>query len=300
MNLQETCRAIRELRIQGAENVATEAVVAVRHVLRQSRAKTVGGVMRDLSHARDLLVATRPTEPELRNYLRLVIGYARGCRKQDVGAWKRDVIGKVTEVLEQKQIRLSKIIENGVLLLERHARKRKVVVYTHCHSSTVTLTLREAQKRVSIQVRNTETRPLYQGRKTATELAVVGIPVIYHVDGAMVEALREADLALIGADAVTKDGVYNKIGSELLGILATHYNIPLYVCCSFGKFDPKREVVEQRSPDEVWERRPKNVGVHNPAFELLHFRHIKGIVCEDGVLQPKVFLRRVRKVLASE
>lgn len=42
---------------------------------------------------------------------------------------------------------------------------------THCHSGSVIKTLVEAHKQnKKIQVFNTETRPLYQGRKTSADL----------------------------------------------------------------------------------------------------------------------------------
>lgn len=286
MNLQRTLHRISSLEIQGAEQVATAALLALKEIMKKSKAKTRQAVLKDAEHARQQLVKTRPTEPELRNYLNGIMYFMREYRGKDLKAATEK---RIREVLKEKEQRHQKIVAQGVKLL-----KKNMVVYTHCHSSTVNDILKIAKIK-KIQVRNTETRPLFQGRLTAKELVKAKIPVTHFVDSAMVAAVKKADIILIGADAVTKDGVYNKIGSELLALLADHFHIPLYVCASLMKFDPKKEKIEQRSPKEVWNSAPNGITIHNPAFELIHFKHIKGIMCEDGILKPQAFIHHARK-----
>jgi ribose 1,5-bisphosphate isomerase len=77
--------------------------------------------------------------------------------------------------------------------------KNGMIVYTHCHSSTVTAILKEAKAQGKrFEVHNTETRPKYQGRITAAEIAKAGIPVTHYVDSAAKIALEKADIMMIG------------------------------------------------------------------------------------------------------
>jgi len=287
MNLQRTLHGIRSLEIQGAEQVATAALLVIKETMNKSKANTQQAVLKDAERIRQKLVNTRSTEPELRNYLNIIMRFMRSYNKKNLKAATQK---KIMEVLKEKELRHQKIVAHGVKLL-----KRNMVIYTHCHSSTVNDILKAA-KRKRIRVRNTETRPLFQGRCTAKELVKAKIPVTHFVDSAMVEAVKKANIILIGADAVTKDGVYNKIGSELLGLLADHFHIPLYVCASQMKFDLNKEKIEQRSPTEIWDNAPNGITIHNPAFELIHFKHVKRIVCEEGVLKPKEFMRQARRL----
>ncbi len=287
MDVKQTCKAIKSLKIQGAENVTTAALLAIKDSIQKSKAKTQEALLWELDLAKMELVNTRPTEPEMRNYLNVFFSYAE---QEDFK--KQKLLKKIDQLLQEKKEQKEKILFYGDTLIENHAK-----VYTHCHSSTVTAILKKANKGKHITVYNTETRPLFQGRITAQELAEEHIPVQHYADAAMCEAIKQADLILIGADAITSEGVYNKVGSELLAILANHYHKPLYICASLMKYDPHREMIEQRSSKELWKDAPRGVHIHNPAFEKIHLKHIKGIICEQGILKPKKFLKKAKKKL---
>jgi len=75
------------------------------------------------------------------------------------------------------------------------------------------------------------TRPLYQGRKTSKELRRAGIKVTMFVDSAALIAMedsrgKKANLIFLGADAITKKGVINKVGSGMYAELAKLHKIP--------------------------------------------------------------------------
>ena len=188
--------------------------------------------------------------------------------------------------MDKKQAKKD-LTKHGVKLV-----KKKHIVFTHCHSSTVI----DILKKVKPKVKNTETRPLFQGRETAKDLAKAKIKVEHYTDSQARIALKEADMMIIGADAVTYNKVYNKVGSEMLAIIAKTRKVPVYVACSLWKFDPHKEIVEERSPTEVW-KAPKGITVKNYAFEKIDFKYIKGIICEKGILRPKKFVKVARKIM---
>jgi translation initiation factor 2B subunit (eIF-2B alpha/beta/delta family) len=91
---------------------------------------------------------------------------------------------------------------------------------THCHSGSVVQTLVTAWNQgKKIHVYNTETRPLFQGRRTSTELVKAGVPNTMIVDDSapffvdnLYESEIDIDTVIIGCDAIKMDGgVYNKI-----------------------------------------------------------------------------------------
>jgi ribose 1,5-bisphosphate isomerase len=146
----------------------------------------------------------------------------------------------------------------------------------------------------------TETRPMLQGRITATELASAKIPVTIFADSAGRLALKKADIALLGADAITSEGkVINKIGSELLALVAEKLDVPLYICSDSWKFDPKsvfgfERELETRSQKEIWNRPPKGISISNFVFEKIDASLITGIISELGVCKPESLVHDIK------
>ncbi|MBI5872076.1 hypothetical protein HZB88_03235 [archaeon] len=265
--VDKTVKNIKSLKIQGAENIAKAAVKA------WDKAKNKAVAERKL-------VKARPTEPMVRNVLKILF-------------IKRDVKSLLKKLEEDEK----KIVKYGAEKIESGN-----IVYTHCHSSTVVSILKEAKLQgKKFEVHNTETRPFFQGRITATELAKLKIPVTMFVDSAAHNAIRSANLMLLGCDAILSNGnVINKIGSKLMVEVAAKYEIPVYICTHSWKFDPLtlygiERKIEQRATDEIWKNPPKGVKISNFVFEKIDPNKITAIISELGVLKPEVFIEEVKK-----
>lgn len=292
--LKQTIEAIKSLRIQGAQAVAEAAVVALRAVAQTSRAQTSVYFLRELKAAASALTRARPTEPMMRNSLAYILAALKsGATLKELRA---TVSARIVDVLAHFESAQKLIVGTTLKKL-----RSGMIIYTHCHSSTVSAVLLAAKRAgMRFEVHNTETRPLYQGRRTARELAQAGIAVHHYVDSAMRLALKKADIALLGADAITAEGkVINKIGSELAAIVAARYDVPLYVCADSWKFDPTtlagaEEPIELRPGREIWPRSPKGVVLRNWAFEKIAPELITAIISELGVLRPAHFVSEVQ------
>ncbi len=294
MSFQKTVNDIKSLKIQGAENVAKEAVKSLLYVLEQNKKQDPDKIIRALERAKLELFATRPTEPCMRNALNNVLHNLQGATSLQIGDCVRDRVNNTLSFFDTSEDKISDYASSKI--------KDGMTVYTHCHSSTVTRAIRKAWKQGKhTEVRNTETRPRYQGRKTAEELASEGITVIHYVDAAARHAIMNSDIMMIGADAITADGtVINKIGSGTFAEIAKKYNVPVYVCANSWKFDPDttkghKEIIEIRGPKEVWEKTPKNVKIENIAFESISPELITGIISEKGIHKPKEFAKIMKK-----
>ena len=293
MSFKKTVERIKSLKVQGAENVAIEAVKALKKVVKESKSKNIAGILAEIHHAKNLLFLTRPTEPCMRNALNYVM---HDLDYDNPIELTKAICLKVDEVIERFD-------KNQRIIAQIGSRKigNGTVVFTHCHSSTILEILKQAKKQGKrFEVHNTETRPLYQGRITAKEIAKLDIPVTHFVDAAARFALKKADLMLIGADAITTEGkVINKIGSELYAEIANKYDIPVYACTDSWKFDTEtifgyEEEIEKRKGNEIWENPPKGVTVNNFAFEKVSPNLIMGIISELGIYKPHVFIQEVK------
>ena len=135
-----------------------------------------------------------------------------------------------------------------------------------------------------------EGRPRLEGRALATELANAGIASWLVADAALPLLLGQARMVWIGADAVTDQGVINKVGSYAAALAARERSVPVYALASRRKFmpaaTPALKILEM-PPEEVWEAPPENVQPRNVYFELVPLDLIQGIVVEDGVLGRK-------------
>lgn len=280
MPLEETVRAIRELRIQGAQAIAKAALTSLAECAHQHVGEP--GIKGHIAFCSQQLLAARPTEPCLRNALRYAETQSDGTPSSYLSS-----IAKAGMLLSQA--------EEQVWLITSHKIANGSVVFTHCHSSTVVGGLAKAWKDGKrFVVHNTETRPFFQGRITAQELAGLGIQVRHFIDAAARLALKKADIMLIGCDAIMSDGrVVNKIGSELIAEVAKQRDIPVYVCTSSWKFDAQScfgfdTELEQRHASEVWPGPPDGVHIDNHVFEIVNPSSITGVITEFGIFPSTV------------
>ena len=166
--------------------------------------------------------------------------------------------------------------------------QRDAWIVTLSHSGTVREAFLEAH-RAGLRPRALigEGRPLMEGRALASALAEAGLPVWLVVDAALPLLLSQAHLAWIGADAITEQGVLNKVGSFAVALAAREHSVPLYALASRRKFMPAATAalrIEEMPATEVWDAPGTGVRPRNVYFELVPMNLVRGIVVEDGAL----------------
>lgn len=292
---EKILRDIKSVKIQGAENIAKASIEALMYYFSKKNFKKPSAFISKFSSASKKLARTRPTEPLLRNSIKFVFKEI-GSEGEPKEMMNR-MFSACRQVLYHYEITQKSIADIGSNKIENGMK-----IFTHCHSSSVVASLKRGKEQgKSFVVYNTETRPLFQGRITAKELAKSKIPVKHFVDSGARIALKECDIMFIGADAITSEGkVINKIGSEMFALVAEKYRIPVYVMSDSWKFDPQSiygipEPIEKRSFKEVWDKPPKRVDVQNIAFERVDPDLIAAIISELGVYTPENFVSEVKK-----
>ncbi|RLG69970.1 MAG: hypothetical protein DRO04_02555 [Candidatus Iainarchaeum archaeon] len=287
--IKKIVKDIKDMKIQGASKVRSATIKAIKIFLRKDKSKNVESFYKNFYKVLRLLVSSRPTEPEMRTAIRILLKESKRDLKLD--KLKMYLLSICEGYEKSRELALKKIAEYGSRLFEKNS-----IILTHCHSHTVEAILKEAYKKGLIEkVYCTETRPLFQGRKTAKSLVKAGIPTTMIVDSAVASIMHEVDVFITGADAVIEDGsVINKIGTYTISIVANRFNVPHYAACSTHKFDPItsfgfREKIEERSPKEVWQKRPKGLKIINKAFDITPSIFVKKIITEKGVFGSEAF-----------
>jgi ribose 1,5-bisphosphate isomerase len=292
-DVERIVRDIKSLKIQGARNVARESLGALSIAAKNSKARSAAAFRREMSAVADVLSASRPTEPMMRNLLdEAVRSVGESAKKQrDAKVLARLLVAHEAAVLAKMDADAKKLATYGAKLIPDGA-----LVLTHCHSSSSTRVMIEAKKmRKEFSVVCFETRPRFQGRTTATELAEAGIDVTLTVDGGMNLFMKKADIVIVGADSITSRGdLINKIGTATLAHIARMNDVSFYSAAELAKYSPMtifgtREKIEERDPAEVWDKAPKRVRIRNPAFEATAAKYINGYITEVGVIPPQSF-----------
>ncbi|MEM2949368.1 MAG: S-methyl-5-thioribose-1-phosphate isomerase, partial [Candidatus Bilamarchaeaceae archaeon] len=269
---------ISSLKIQGARNVAKTAVQALVLQAMHTRAKNPTALYKEIKALREIIISARPTEPMTRNMTEEACNFLLSESKSG-----KSIDEVIKKFIKQGEIAIKKMDEDVKRLFQYGAQliPQNAVVITHCHSSTVTGILKTAEKmRKEIRVIACETRPRYQGRITATELAEADIDVTLVVDGAMNLYMKKADIVLVGADSVTSRGdLINKVGTSTLAHIARMHDVSFYSAAELFKYSPMTfygvlEKIEERDPNEIWEKPPKNVKISNPAFDVTAAKYV--------------------------
>jgi ribose 1,5-bisphosphate isomerase len=294
--IREAARRIQRMEVQGATNVALTALNAVVDHLKSLDDRGRDTVLHEITEAKELLFASRETEPFMRNAVRFVEWSLkqRAWTPSEFPGLVQGISDEFVEAFREARRKITKVGKKRIIDGSR--------VLTHCHSSAVSEILRAAKEDgVDFELFITETRPRYQGRITAREMAEAGVKATMLVDSAVRTFLKRVDLVLVGSDAITSEGnVINKIGTSLIALAAQEARTPFYVATELFKFDPQTihgdfEVIEERSPDEVWTDPPEGLIIRNPAFDVTRREYIHGIICEEGVISPHTVVEAVRR-----
>jgi len=162
------------------------------------------------------------------------------------------------------------------------------VVLTHSYSSTVLRSLELGFKSGKVlQVFATESYPGMEGKQLAKDLIALGIPVRLVADSVVHSIIPQANLVLVGADSVLKEGsLIHKIGTGNIAIAAKKHGIPFYSTCETTKFSVQ---------DFLGER----LAFSADFFDLTSADSVSNYITEDGQVEP-VGVEKLMKNMSEE
>jgi methylthioribose-1-phosphate isomerase len=294
--------AISRLEIRGAPALGVAGAYGIALATRICRKNDLPAFFSDVHKDAAILRATRPTA------INLGWGIDRVLSKilplQDADSARRVALEEAEAVAREDTACCHAIGTHGSAVLPDTC-----TILTHCNAGALACSswgtalgvIRSAvEEGKQVKVIACETRPLLQGaRLTAWELARDGIDVTVITDSAAAHLMRTSsvDAVIVGADRITCDVVFNKIGTYMHAVCARHHNIPFYVAAPLSTFDThQREqdvIIEERSREEVTTMGnrvfvPDNAGVKNYAFDATPMNLITAIITEHGVVHPPV------------
>jgi len=262
----------------------------------------------ELRKVGDIIKATRPTAVNLAWGVDRVLDAARDAYDTDS---IQSIVLAEAKAIANEDVELNKRLgAHGAALLEDGD-----TVMTHCNAGRmacvdwgtalgVVRSAIEAGK--EIKVIACETRPLNQGgRITAWELMEDSISVTLITDSMSAHVMQQGivDSVIVGADCITQDAVFNKIGTYTHSIVAKEHEIPFYVAAPVSTFDFERMEdqveIEQRDADELryianCQIAPLDVPVYNPAFDATPMENVTAVITENGIFRPPFLLDEVR------
>jgi len=293
-NIERVASDIKTITIQWATNIAREACKVMAQELSDAQFADRDELKKFFDEASKMLIDARETEPLLRNGMK----YAKSKLKWGSNA---------------KEI--SEAFLEYLWWIEREEKIRPKIwaeiihdwddVFTHCHSKSVIDILVKARNDwKKIHVYNTETRPLYQWRKTSLDLLNAWVPdtmvvdssAWFFVDNTLWNTVDIKEIFL-WSDCIKPDWtVINKIWSFSIWLSAWNSWVPLYVVWSLLKIDTMDKVwIETRSGKELWPDAPDWLDIMNFAFDRIPHKCITGIITEFGVIRPENLMREVKK-----
>ncbi len=300
--IKQAYEDIKTIKIQWATNIAVFAFEVMREEILLHDFKDVHDLHTFFTKASKILISARDTEPMLFNGMLYADAKIQEFEdeKLNVEDAKIELAAAFTDFLEivnrEKPIRQqlwADLIDDEENIL------------THCHSSSAINILKKAwDNGKKFHVYDTETRPLYQGRKTAKELVEHGIPTTQITDWSapfFVDNLHYSNIhinkVIIGCDAIKINGdVINKVGSFWIWLAAWHSGIPVYIAGSLTKIDMSGDVeIEQRDWAELRPEKPEKLEIINYAFDVIPAKCITWIITEYGIIRPENLKKAIHK-----
>jgi len=312
-SLRQAAYAISSMQIRGAPLIGAVAAYGLALALRDDPATDA------MERAAAQLAATRPTAVNLRWALgRMLTRLRNTAAGQRVAA----AYAEAADIAEEDVAQNAAIGRHGQALIQQAAEAKvgaesgkPVNVLTHCNAGwlatvdwgTALAPIYMAYDAgLPVHVWVDETRPRNQGAAlTAWELGKHGVPhtVISDNAGGHLMQHGRVDLAIVGADRVTRAGdAANKIGTYLKALAAHDNKVPFWVAVPSSTIDwtvsdgVKEIPIEERDASEVTtvtgrgldgkvatvRVTPTSSPAANPAFDVTPARLLTGLITERG------------------
>ena len=301
-SIGQLATAIKRLEIRGAPALGVAGAYGIALAARVCQKNDLHAFFADVHKDAEILRATRPTA------INLDWGIDRVLSKilpvQDIPSARRIALAEAEAIASEDTACCHMIGEHGAALLPDTC-----TVLTHCNAGSLACSswgtalgvIRSAVNGgKQVNVIACETRPLLQGsRLTAWELIRDGIDVTVITDSSAAHLMRTGtiDAVVVGADRITRDAVFNKIGTYMHAVCARYHNIPFYVAAPLSTFDTQKSerdvIIEERGREEVTTMGcrvyvPDAAVVKNYAFDATPMNLVTAIITEQGVLHPPI------------
>ena len=291
--VKKIAKDIEDIVIQWATDIARQACKIMIKQLRSREIKNQKDLETFFEKASSMLIWARETEPLLRNAMKYAKFKLHGWCDAN---WVADAFEEyLTWIEREENIRPAVWVK----LIDKWDN-----IFTHCHSTSVVKILIKANDSgKDIHVYNSETRPLYQWRKTSRELVAAWVKDTMVTDSSaaffidnLYENNIDIDKVFLWSDCIKPDWTtINKVWSFAIWLSAWHSGIPLYIVWSLLKVDVEKKIwIEERNGKELRHDAPEWLNIINYAFDMVPYKCITWIITEFGVIRPEKLMKEIQ------
>jgi ribose 1,5-bisphosphate isomerase len=295
VSVDDACGNLKELNVRGGGRVARYAVQALRdYAIEAPSSKTPAEYFDPILKAGGKLKSARPTAFALTNGINYVLN--RGVKCLETGGSVEEIRNATVKASNDF---LAYSMDAVTIIGEIGARRIKNgdTIITHSDSEAAMSIMKKAHDMgKGIRVYCAETRPNYQGHKTAAALAAYGIDTTLICDSACRMMMGDADKAIVGCDAISGNGALaSRIGVSQVATLAQEARVNFIVAAEtykvdFGTLTGRLVDVEERDPAEIatkdWMEHNPRVKFSNYVFDFTPPEYIDFYVTEKGIVPP--------------
>ncbi|MCX5712129.1 MAG: S-methyl-5-thioribose-1-phosphate isomerase [Candidatus Omnitrophica bacterium] len=304
-DLKQLWQAIKLLKVRGAPALGAAAALGVYLGIKDSKAKDLSQLKREIDKVSKYIASSRPTARNLfwglERMRKVFLDNKENCVKEI----KEALFAETMLIIDEDMISCRSIGLHGARLFNNNDSVLTIcntgILATIDYGTAAGVIYRCYEEGKKIKVYACETRPLLQGaRLTTWELSRKGIDVTLICDNMAATLMKQGkiDKVIAGADRIAANGdTANKIGTYNLAVLSRYHNVPFYIAAPASTFDLSiksgRQIpIEQRAGSEVtslYFKNPvaaKDVKVFNPAFDITDSKLITGIITDKGVINP--------------
>ncbi len=292
--IEKKIQGIINDRRHGAVQLASSAIRILMAICQRSEPTDLKELTLTIKQTALSLTQARPSMAPIRNWS--LVFAQRFLEKTNADSSIREakrqgvLLGKELLALQQE------FIHQQVEAARTITRNYKSVA-TLSYSSTVESILRHGLP-PGCRVVIAESRPLMEGRRLFRNLSDDVTELRMITDAQLGLAIPDADLVLVGADAVLRDlSVVNKTGTYLAALVAHAHGRDFLVAADTYKINATMDshncFLEPKSGREVWSRQEKHCD--NVYFDITPSQLITGFISEAGILDATDMREHVKR-----
>lgn len=272
-SLRKSVNALKKDKEHGAGWLTAQAMHILQEASSGSSARNIRTFLEEIEQVASAIMEARPFMVSVSNYAMQFKDEFEATAPESKSAdnLKKRAAAIARKLLLHGEIASSQAARNAAKLI-----KPRMIVMTCSYSSDVCSALEQARgKGIDFKVLAVESRPdrIPYGEITVNRLAKAGVACRIVPDNFIAWHAARANMILIGADAVSLQGwIINGFPSYSLAVTAARKKVPVYLVCTFAKFDARGFLAGPGKPE--------------PGFDTVPLELLKGVVTDKGILQP--------------
>ena len=277
---RERVSALKQDHLRGASQLARQALEDVATFVEQCEAEDVATLERRANALAEALRVARPSMASVNSLVERWQQHLEHSEETSLLEFRKRLSAAARDLIAASHAAVGTVAEEVAALVPQGA-----TLITLSRSSTLVAALRRLVSR-DVNVIVSESRPLLEGHLLAEELSRLGIQAQLITEAQLGLFAAQADIALVGADAVLADGsLVNKAGTYLMALAAQEADVPFWVCCESFKqseLGPDHFPLEEMEAEELGAPELEHLRVRNVAFDVTPARLVTRWIDEFG------------------